>query len=178
MWASLREQLALSFATWSAGRLIRRDLGLSGVRDLQGLVDAVALKRNKPISVTEAPLPPEVSGFCVRGDGRDYIVIDSAANELTRLHATLHELFHLWEEHPVNDSSHQHTTVETLRHLLPSLKAEQVSQILTRSHYDNEHERRAEALATVMLQRHLQLRRDQNGTGFLASALTHRRSGV
>ncbi|MEJ8647756.1 hypothetical protein WKI65_06585 [Streptomyces sp. MS1.AVA.3] len=178
-WSSLREQLAVFLATWSVTRLVHRDLGLSGVRDMQGLVDAVAVRRNKPITITEVPLPQQVSGFCARGKDRDFIVVDSTANELTRLHASLHELFHLWEEHPADGgSSDQPMTEETVRQLLPGLKAGPVLQILNRSHYDSAHERRAEAFATVMLQRHLELRRDQSNNGFLSSALSHRRSGV
>ncbi|MEU2855989.1 hypothetical protein [Streptomyces syringium] len=177
--ASLSEQFAIFLATWSTTRLIHRDLGLSGVRDMQGLVDAVAIKRGKPITVTEAPLPPEVSAFCARGRDRDHVVVDSNASELTRLHAQLHELFHLWEEHPADDTAHdQPMTEETVRQLLPGLKVGPVLQILTRSHYDSAHERRAEAFATVMLQRHLQLRRDQASNGLITSALTHRRTGV
>ncbi|WP_338674467.1 hypothetical protein V1460_16485 [Streptomyces sp. SCSIO 30461] len=178
LWTSLREQVAILFATWSMTRLIRRDLGLSGVRDMQGLIDAIAVKRNKPITVTQTPLPPEVSAFCARGRDRDFIVVDSNANELTRLHAELHELWHLWEEHPDDDATGRPMSETTVRQLLPGLKPGPVLQVLTRSHYDNAHERRAEAFATVMLQRHLQLRSDQKRTGFLASALTHRRSGV
>ncbi|MFE7778424.1 hypothetical protein ACFU5O_31975 [Streptomyces sp. NPDC057445] len=145
---------------------------------MQGLIDAVARKRNKPITVTAAPLPPEVSAFCARGEDRDYIVVDSRANELTRLHAELHELWHLWEEHPSEEAPDQPMTETVVRQLLPGLKPGPVLQVLTRSHYDSAHERRAEAFATVMLQRHLELRRDQNKNGSLTSALTHRRSGV
>ncbi|MFI1400786.1 hypothetical protein [Streptomyces sp. NPDC020681] len=150
------------------------------MRDLQGLVDAIAARRNKSISVTEAPLPPELSAFCARGKDRDFIVVDSTANELTRLHACLHELFHLWEEHPSDDDgTAEHPMAEDwVRQLLPGLRPGPVLQILTRSHYEAAHERRAEAFATVMLQRHLQLRSDQNSNGFLTSALAHRRTGV
>ncbi|MEU7198105.1 hypothetical protein AB0B04_32060 [Streptomyces xinghaiensis] len=178
LWATLREQLAIFVATWSTTRLIRRDLGLSGVRSLQDLVDIVAMKRGKPITLSEAPLPPEVSGFCARGRERDYIVVDSGASELTRLHASLHELFHLWEEHPAETGPAQAISPDVVRHLLPGLKPGPVQKVLTRSHYEETHERRAEAFATVMLGRHLELRSDQRHTGFLSSALAHRRSGV
>ncbi|MFF3957418.1 hypothetical protein ACFYY1_30030 [Streptomyces sp. NPDC001890] len=148
------------------------------MRTLQGLVDTVARKRGKPITLTRAPLPPEVSGFCARGQDRDFIVVDSHASELTQLHASLHELFHLWEEHPAEDSTRQPMSEDVVRQLLPGLKPGPVLQVLTRSHYEEAHERRAEAFATVMLERHLQLRSDQHQTGFLTSVLSHRRSGV
>lgn len=169
--------MAINFATRSTTRLIRRGGGLAGVRSVQDLIDAVAARRGKPIVLTEAPLPPEVSGFCARGRDCDYVVIDKTASELTRLHATLHELFHLWEEHPTNDQAHQSIPEEVVRQLLPNLKAGAVLQLLTRSHYDHAHERRAEAFATVMLGR-IQLRDSGNSTGFLTSAFAHRRSGV
>ncbi|MGW2652063.1 ImmA/IrrE family metallo-endopeptidase [Streptomyces sp. NPDC001478] len=171
--------MAIAYATRAARRQIRRDLGLSGVQDLKGLVDAVAASQNKPITIREVPLPLEVSALCARGTDRDIIVVDSQAAELTRLHAILHELFHLWEEHPTDVSnSDLPMTEETVQQLLPGLNPGPVLQVLTRSHYDKAHERRAEAFATVLLQGHLELRADQNTTGFLTSALAHRRSGV
>ncbi|TLQ46319.1 hypothetical protein [Streptomyces marianii] len=146
------------------------------MRSLQGLVDMVVQRRGKPITLSEVPLPPEVSGFCARGKERDFIVVDANASELTRLHAILHELFHLWEEHPSDDAVHRPMTEETVRQLLPGLKAGPVLQVLTRSHYGRPEEQRAEAFATVMLQRHLWLR-DQSD-GFVTSVLAHRRTGV
>ncbi|MGW0333485.1 ImmA/IrrE family metallo-endopeptidase [Streptomyces sp. NPDC003011] len=176
--ASAREQLAIFTATWSTTRLIRRDIGLSGVRSLQDLVDAVAMKRGKPITLTEVPLPPEVSGFCARGRDRDYIVADANASELTRLHVSLHELFHLWEEHPADDGTPQPIAPDVVRQLLPGLRPEPIQKVLGRSHYRKSHERRAETFATVMLQRHLELRTHESRTDYVTSALAHRRTGV
>ncbi|MFF8387344.1 hypothetical protein ACF053_27390 [Streptomyces kanasensis] len=148
------------------------------MRTLQDLIDTVAARRGKPITVTEVRLPPEVSAFCARGKERDFIVIDATASQLTRLHAALHELFHLWEEHPAEGHTPRPMSEETVRQLLPNLKAGPVLQVLTRSHYDDAHERRAEAFATVMLERHIRLRGSEDSDGFLTSAFTHRRSGV
>ncbi|MER5985647.1 hypothetical protein [Streptomyces sp. NPDC001787] len=175
---SVREQISIFLATRSAVRLIRREIGLSGGLSIQALVDHVALKRGKPITLTEAPLPPQVSGFCARGRDRDYIVVDAGASELTRRHSSLHELFHLWKEHPTEHSAHQSVTEDVVRQLLPGLNPGPVVQVLTRSHYHDDHERRAEAFATVMLDRYLQLTEDQQQTGLVTSALSHRRSGV
>lgn len=197
LWASICEQLAILTSTWVTTRLIRRDIGLSGVRSLQDLVDIVAAKRGRPITLTVAPLPPEVSGFCVRGKERDYIVVDSTASELTRLHVGLHELFHLWEEHPAEDAPEQTISSDVVGHLFPGLKPEPIQNVLSglarqllpwlgpdpisvfgRSHYRKSHERRAETFATVMLQRHLELRAHQRRTEYVTSALAHRRTGV
>ncbi|MCA1268688.1 hypothetical protein ACIPQH_24145 [Streptomyces rubiginosohelvolus] len=173
-----REQLAVFLAMRRIARVIRQDLGLSGVRTMQELVDAIASSRNKPITVKAAPLPLHVSAFCAHGDDRDFIVVDSNASELTRIHGILHELFHLWEEHPANrEPTDQPMTDDAVRSLLPGLKPGPALQVLSRSHYDNNHERRAEAFATLMLQRHLRLREDRS-TWAIQSALAHRRSGV
>ncbi|MFD3970220.1 hypothetical protein [Streptomyces cyaneofuscatus] len=145
---------------------------------LQALVDHVAMKRGKSITLTEAPLPPQVSAFCARGHDRDYIVVDAGASELTQRHSSLHELFHLWQAHPTEHSAHQSMTEDVVAQLLPGLNPGPVVQILTRSHYHDDHERRAEAFATVMLDRYLQLTTDQQQTGLVTSALAHRRSGV
>lgn len=177
-WDSVREQISILLATRAAVRLIRREIGLSGGLSLQALVDHIATKRGRPITLTEAPLPPQVSAFCVKGRDRDYIVVDAGASELTRAHSSLHELFHLWQKHPTEHSAHQSMTPEVVQRLLPGLKPGPVLQILTRSNYHDEHEREAEAFATVMFARHLQLTKDQQQTGLVTSALSHWRSGV
>ncbi|MFJ5779956.1 hypothetical protein [Streptomyces sp. NPDC093094] len=193
----VHDQLATFAATWATTRLIRRSIGLSGVRSLQDLVDIVAAKRGRPITLVEVPLPAEVSGFCARGRDRDYIVVDAGAGELTRLHVSLHELFHLWEEHPADDTLEPLVPDEAVRHLFPGLKPEPVQKVLGRlarqvlpelgpgplqvfgrSHYRKSHERRAETFATVMLQRHLELRTQERRTDYVTSALAHRRTGV
>ncbi|GAA3086597.1 hypothetical protein GCM10020000_86610 [Streptomyces olivoverticillatus] len=176
-WHALKEDIQILRATRSTARLIRRDIGLSGVRDIQGLIDTIAERRNRPISVNFAPLPPEVSGFCARGKERDVVVVDSGASELTRLHVILHELGHLWEDDPSHDSEHP-IDEEFVRELLPGLNPGTVLRVLARSHYDTKHERRAEAFATVMVQQHLQLDRRQDENGSMLSALAHRRTGV
>ncbi|WP_189969022.1 hypothetical protein [Streptomyces violascens] len=172
--------MAIKLSAWSTTRLIRRDLGLSGVRDMQSLVDAIAQKRGRPIVIAEEPLPAKVSGFCVRGRKVDFIVVDSNASELTRLHSTMHELFHLWDEEPEaqDTSASAETAAEAVRQLLPDLDPEAVRKVLARSHYDNPHERRAEAFATVMVQRHLKLGGPATKDNYIGSALAHRRSGV
>ncbi|MGW7433267.1 ImmA/IrrE family metallo-endopeptidase [Streptomyces sp. NPDC054861] len=163
-------------ATWQARRLINRDLGLMGANDIAAVIKAIEDKRGKKIVMVEIPLPPEVSAFCVRGQDRDFVVVDSQAGELTQAHATLHELFHLWEEHPAEDGSHDlEMDEETIRVLLPGIKPDAVLKVLTRSHYTKKAELSAETFATSMLQRlHLSARRDES----VSSTLAHRSAGV
>lgn len=177
-WESLKDQLAIAYTTWTTRRKIRRDLGLSGIQDLQGLVNAVAARTGKPITVRQHPLPLAVSAMCARGEDRDFVLIDSNAAELTQLHAILHELFHLWDDHPSDEDDAQPPLSQiAVRQLFPGLNPGPVIQVLRRSHYAAKHERRAEAFATVMLG-HITLTMADEGTGFVSSALAHRRSGV
>ncbi|MFE5597092.1 hypothetical protein, partial [Streptomyces sp. NPDC056549] len=144
-WSTLRRQRQLLLSSRFARRLIRRDLGLMGANDMSDVLRAIKAKRGKEIVITRVPLPPEVSAFCVRGRDRDFIVVDSQSGELTQAHATLHELFHIWDEEPKEDSHHDLTlNEETLKFLLPGLKAEAALKILKRSHYARKHERNAE----------------------------------
>ncbi|MFE5730946.1 hypothetical protein ACFQ7A_08575 [Streptomyces sp. NPDC056528] len=176
-WAALREQGRLWAATRQARRLINRDLGLMGASDLAAVVRAIEEKRGKRIITVQVPLPPEVSAFCVRGHDREYVVVDARAGELTRAHATLHELFHLWEEHPEEDGGHDLEMDEAaIRLLLPGLKPRAVLKVLTRSHYAERAELGAEMFATIMLQR-LQLSTTR-GDEPVASTLAHRSAGV
>ncbi|MEU2764515.1 hypothetical protein ABZ712_31770 [Streptomyces sp. NPDC006906] len=177
-WAAFKDQLAIANTTWTTRREIRRDLGLSGIQDLQGLIKAVATRTGKPINVRRHSLPLAVSAMCARGEDRDFILIDSNAAELTQLHAILHELFHLWDDHPSDEAEpHPPLSQHAVQQLFPGLNPGPVVQVLCRSHYAAKHERRAEAFATVML-RHITLTMDDESVGFVSSALAHRRSGV
>ncbi|MFJ4869215.1 hypothetical protein [Streptomyces sp. NPDC088757] len=176
-WAALRERGRLWAATRRAGRLIHRDPELKSAADMAAVVRAVEEKRGTRIVMVRVPLPPEVSAFCVRGHDREYVVVDARAGELTRAHAALHELFHLWEEHPAEDGGHAPEIDEaTVRLLLPGLRPEAVRKVLTRSHYAAEAELGAETFATLMLQR-LRLSAAR-GDEPVSSALAHRSAGV
>lgn len=147
-----------------------------GATDMAAVLRAVEEKRGKRIAVFRVPLPPEVSAFCIRGRDQDWVVVDSQAGELTQAHATLHEAFHLLEEDPAEDGSHDLEMDETtIRLLLPGVKPEAVLRILTRSHYTKKPERGAEMFATIMLQR-LHLSKGLDGS--VASTFSHRSAGV
>lgn len=176
-WAALRERRRLLAAARRARRLVHREAGLKGADDLAAVVRAVEEKRGRRIVLVRVPLPPEVSAFCVRGHDRDHIAVDSRAGELTRTHATLHELFHLWEEHPAEDGGHALEMDEaTIRLLLPGIRPEAVRKALTRSHYTERAELGAETFATVMLQR-LRLF-ETRGNGPVSSTPARRSAGV
>ncbi|WP_123441565.1 hypothetical protein [Streptomyces sp. PanSC9] len=175
--AAASEQLAIRWETYRTARLIRRDIGLSDVRDIDGLVTLVADRRGKPITVLQSPLPTKVSAFCVSTSTRDYIVVDANANELTRLHATLHELGHFLLDEDEHADTRDPLPEELIRQLVPALNPDAVTGFFKRSHYASAEERRVEAFATIMLERHLALRLNSHGNG-LTATFTHRRTGV
>ncbi|GAA0612668.1 hypothetical protein [Streptomyces crystallinus] len=176
-WAALREQWSIQKTTWAMTRLIRRDIGLRHVADLQGLLNAVAAKLGKPITVVTVDLPPGISGFSARGRDRYYIAVARTVSEFTRITTTLHELGHLWVNPSSCDGSDGPMTEDMVRQLLPGLNPGPVLKILRRSHFDDAHEREVEVFATLILQR-LPLGDDQIRSGSLTSGLAHRRSGV
>lgn len=176
---AVSEQIALRWETHRTARLIRRDIGFSDVHDIEGLIGLVSARRRKPIKVLRLPLPTKVSAFCIATPNVDFIAVDSTASELTQLHATLHELGHFLLDGDQAEGVEPHEPLpgELLEQLAPALDPQAVTNYFKRSHYASKEERRVEAFATVMLERHLALRGDTDADG-LASTFTHRRTGV
>jgi len=161
-----------------AAKYIRRDPQLSQVRDTQDLVDAVANKRGQPVTVLYLPLPPSLSGFCIRAGHKVIVVVDRQASPLHRDYILCHELWHvLWDVAVGTGEGHGRIDEDLIRSLLPDLDFRMVQQVLPRSDCGEAHEKRAEAFALVMLQR-LPLRPDLAGEGLLTSVMSHRRTGV
>ncbi|MGW1363038.1 ImmA/IrrE family metallo-endopeptidase [Streptomyces chartreusis] len=178
--ASLREQLAIQREMRRMARVIRRDVGLSGVQDIDGLVELVAVQRGRPISVLFLPLPEGVSAFCFSTPARDYIVVNVAANELTRIHAIAHELGHLLLDNveqgvsaPVH-AGEDSTFRELAQQIVPALNPDGVVKLFKRWQYGSDNERRVEVFATMMLQRYIALGRGKQRDG-LAATFAHRR---
>ncbi|MGC5263950.1 hypothetical protein ACPXCO_23315 [Streptomyces cyaneofuscatus] len=177
-WRDLLDGLAIYRDTRRTARAIRKDVGLSGVCDIDDLIELVAARRGRPITVRTEPLP--VSAACGSSVDHDSIVVDSGSGELSQLHATMHELGHLLYDAPRaacqrSGEAHEPMAEELARQLFPGLKPAEVSSFFRRSRYDSQQERRVEIFATVMLERHLLLR---GGADFVTSTFTHRSAGV
>ncbi|MFH8257805.1 hypothetical protein [Streptomyces roseolus] len=177
-WRELLDGLTIYREIRRTARTIRRDVGLSGVYSLEGVIAFVSARRGRPILVRSEPLP--VTAACWSSVDHDLIVVDSNASELLRHLAILHELGHLLYDAPRtacqrSDEAHEPMAPELARQLFPGLKSAEVTSFFRRSRYDSKQERRAETFATVMLDRHLLLKRSAD---FDPSTLTHRRAGV
>ncbi|MFI5864719.1 hypothetical protein [Streptomyces sp. NPDC051546] len=177
-WREVLDGLAIHREVRRTERAIRRDVGLSGVTSMEGLIKLVSARRGRPITVRTQPLP--VSAACGSSADGDSIIADSSANELSQMHAIAHELGHLLFDAPRSacrraDEAHEPMTQDLARQLFPGLKADEVTSFFKRSRYDSQQERRVEIFATVMIDRHVLL---YGGAAFDSSTLTHRRAGV
>ncbi|MGW1895584.1 hypothetical protein ACWCP6_35870 [Streptomyces sp. NPDC002004] len=180
-----RENLAW-FRDSRRARHLYRDLGMRAGQGFPALVDAVARRRGRLITVLQLALPPDVSGFCVQGGAQDLIVLNTRDSERQRLHSGVHELYHVLcagrghgTEGPVTAGSFLGPGDFDD---LPSLPPDVVGKVLSqpaqlRSHCDDDEERGAEVFATVVLPL-LDLNRSGGQAGAINSSFFNRRSEV
>ncbi|GAB7101842.1 hypothetical protein JCM4814A_01560 [Streptomyces phaeofaciens JCM 4814] len=180
--ARVRGQLAILREARAAARLIRKDFGFADVLDIDSLVDLVARRRGKPISVLYLALPLGVSAFCIATPERDFVAVDGKASELTQLSSIAHELGHLLfddsedAEVPLETGDGNPLSRDLALQIAPALHPDAVTAFFERSHYDSRIERKVEAWATVMVDRNIALRQPE-AHGF-TTTFTHRRTGV
>ncbi|MFJ9815690.1 ImmA/IrrE family metallo-endopeptidase [Streptomyces sp. NPDC101151] len=180
--AMVREEFAIRRETHAAARQIRRDLGLSSVQSIDGLVELVAERRGNPITVLHIDMPSTVSAFSLATPDGDYIAVDEYASELTRVNSIAHELGHFLFDKaedvrvPVEAGDKSPLSRELAVQLTPALNPDTVTAFFQRSHYDSPVERQVEAFATVALDRKIALQ--QSDAHGLAFSFTHRRTGV
>ncbi|QDQ09866.1 hypothetical protein [Streptomyces spectabilis] len=181
-------------------RIIHDDLGMRPGQGLQELLQAVVRLRRRSLTVLRVPLPPHVSGFCVRGETEDTIVVTSNTSERQGLHVLLHELYHLLcgrspaPSPPYAVAAGDLLDLGALSEQMPSLPPDVVEEVLFRparlragasgrgdatapAAYEEDEEWAAEVFATVGL---LMLCLDPaiSYTGSLTSSFAHRRADV
>jgi hypothetical protein len=186
---AVRDELSLASDRRYAIRVIRKDLGLTPDQGLNDLIEAVARKRGREITVVHRPIPPsEDSGYCVHGITRDTLLIDEHASPRQRGHITAHELFHLLEEDSptCGDDEESHAVIDprVIASVLSALPEDLVHEVLNRpvrihgrSNYSHRAEQRAEVFASVVDQM-LTLHRESSGMGAIESSFENRGSGI
>lgn len=165
--ASLRNQRAFNRDIRRARRIFHKDLGLAPGASLQKLVDAIAAYNQRPISILEKDLDPELSGCCLRGGTEDRIVVARDLPEWQRERVKAHELGHLLapvasatDVGSVSGHGHGHSIQldpQALAAQLATLPADLVQDVLTlreppklRATYDTDEERAVEAWGLVV----------------------------
>ncbi|MEV0845484.1 hypothetical protein AB0J21_06265 [Streptomyces sp. NPDC049954] len=90
---------------------------------------------------------PGPSGLWIASGSADYIFYQRETSKVHQDHIILHEIGHIMADHQSQD-----TGGEVLRHPLPALDAEVVEGALWRSSHDEDREREAELVATIILE--------------------------
>lgn len=175
-------RLATRRESQAAVKQIRRELGSSRVHTIDGLVDHVAERRGKPITVVRIDMPDTISAFSLATKDRDYIAVDKDDAPLSQVSSTVHELGHfLYDDRqegvvPVQADGASPLPRDLAVRLTPALNPDEVSAYFMRSHYDSPVERAVETFATVALERMIALRApDKHG---FRLTFTHRSTGV
>lgn len=129
-----------------------RSLDLPQRFDADQLCDAVARLRNRPIKLE--PLPDHAGGegipcgIWAATDTTDYLFYEAGTSPHHQMHIVAHEISHILWEHPgsLELAANAHLVGDTVR-------TESVRRLAGRTSYTTEHEREAEMLASLIVQR-------------------------
>lgn len=122
------------------------ELGVSAPLDMPALRSAVSRITGRPVAVRVLDMPPGGPyGFFATLDGRDIVHVTSGASADHRNHVELHELAHIL-------LGHHGVEMPTagVMDLVPDLDPALVERLLARDGYDDQAEREAELLATMI----------------------------
>ncbi len=141
------------------GRLKERELRRRCKRELRALgiqpplqVDVLCRllgeRRGRPIRLVPYSLPvPGPFGVWLGTASADYILYQQETSKIHQDHIILHEVGHILADHQSDD-----TDDEFWRQMAPDLSLDAVRRALRRTSYDQEHEREAELVATIILE--------------------------
>lgn len=105
-------------------------------------------RRGRPIRLVPHPLPmPGPFGCWIATPTADYILYQQETSKTHQDHIILHEVGHIMADHEGVD-----TGADFLQATMPGLAPDTVTRGLRRTSYDEEHERQAELVATIILE--------------------------
>jgi Zn-dependent peptidase ImmA (M78 family) len=123
-------------------------LGIQPPLDVRQLCERLAELRGRPIRLLAQRIPANGPfGVWLAGTDADVIVYQEQTTPAHQDHIILHELGHLLAEHPSDEGDD-----ELLRQLYPDAEPDSIRHALRRPGYNDEHEREAENVATLILQ--------------------------
>ena len=137
------------------GRLRRRCVSIlerSGVVavqpfDLNVMLEAIAIRRGKPIHRLAADLPVGLSGLWLATPSADYICYEQSTTKFHQLHIIFHEIGHIICDHGSEFSASVNDASPLAEHTGPDPK----SSVLYRSDYSRVEEQEAEMIASLLL---------------------------
>lgn len=131
-------------------RRCRRELQSLGIETplrVNVLCRRLGERRGRPIRLVPYPLPiPGPFGVWIATRTADYILYQRETSKVHQDHIILHEVGHIMADHRSTVSGNE------IRQLLPDISADVVKKTLWRTSYDEEHEREAELVATIILE--------------------------
>lgn len=132
-------------------RRLRRELAALDIEGPVGMADVCRRlneRRGKPIKLVPYPLEvPGPFGLWLGTPSADYILYQAETTRLHQEHIIAHELGHILAEHTSNESDD-----EIWQQLMPDIPPAVIRSALRRTHYDSDHEREAETVATLLLE--------------------------
>lgn len=127
-------------------RLLLRDLGVEAPLDVEELCRRLGDKRGRLIQLVPYALPvPGPFGLWLATTQADIVLFQEETTRGHQEHIILHELGHIISNHEGDESDDV-----IWRTLIPSLPPETVRRALRRTGYDQQHEREAELVATII----------------------------
>ncbi|TWP51029.1 ImmA/IrrE family metallo-endopeptidase [Lentzea tibetensis] len=129
-------------------RRLLNELDIQPPLDVAELCRKVGEQRGKPIRLMAHPIPvPGPFGVWISTGNADYILYQQETTRSHQNHIILHELGHIIAGHTSDENDDQ-----LLASLYPDLEPDAVRRALRRTSYDNDHEREAETVATIILE--------------------------
>ncbi|MEU1736792.1 hypothetical protein [Streptosporangium sp. NPDC020145] len=128
-------------------RELLRQLDIRPPLDVADLCRRFGEWRNRPVRLVPHPFEvPGPSGLWVQTESADYIFYQERTSAPHQDHIILHELGHIFADHPSDELNIAGQEPQTSSSFPPA------TRILRRTCYDTDHEREAELIATIILE--------------------------
>ncbi|MFF4013135.1 hypothetical protein [Streptomyces sp. NPDC001717] len=125
-----------------------RSLGVQPPLNVRVLCRLLGERRNRPIQLVPYRLPASGPyGLWIATDTTDYIFHQQETSKAHQDHIILHEIGHILADHQSGGLDDA-----LLCAITPNISPDMVKRLLGRTSYDEEHEREAEMMATIILE--------------------------
>ena len=105
-------------------------------------------RRNRPIRLLAYPLSvPGPFGLWIAASTADHILYQLETSKVHQDHIILHEVGHILADHQSDDTDEEFWALA-----MPNISPDAIRRALRRTSYDEEHEREAELVATIILE--------------------------
>ncbi|MEU5418781.1 hypothetical protein ACFY1P_19075 [Streptomyces sp. NPDC001407] len=125
-----------------------RALDIQPPLNVEELCRLLGERRRRPIRLVPYSLPmPGPFGVWIATASADYILYQQETSKIHQDHIILHEVGHILADHHSDDADD-----EFWRQMAPDMCLGTIKRALRRTSYDEQHEREAELVATIILE--------------------------